>query len=87
MKNRTKPYPSFKDIEIQLRKIIRKNLSELNPNSVSLALRSGVDSTTMLLLLRDEFPNIEINCITVTFDEFTEAKTAKKLRKIFIKLL
>ena len=29
MKNRTKPYPSFKDIEIQLRKIIKKNLSEL----------------------------------------------------------
>ena len=79
IKNRTTPYPSFKDIEIQLRKIIRKNLSKLNPNCISLALSSGVDSHLILYLLRDEFPNLEINCITVTFDEFTEAKTAKKL--------
>ena len=33
----------------------------------------------ILFLLRDEFPNIELNCITVTFDEFTEAKVAKKI--------
>jgi hypothetical protein len=31
-------------------------------------------------LLRDEFPNIELNCISVTFDEFTEAKDAKNRR-------
>lgn len=83
MKNRRKPYPSFKDIEIQLRKIIQKNLSELNPNSVSLALSSGVDSNLILFLLRDEFPNIELNCITVTFDEFTEAKDAKKIAESY----
>ncbi len=83
MKNRRKPYPSFKDIEIQLRKIIKKNLSELNPNSVSLALSSGVDSNLILFLLRDEFPNIKLNCITVTFDEFTEAKDAKKIAESY----
>ena len=79
IKNRTNPYPSFKDIEIQLRKIIKKNILELNPNNISLALSSGIDSRLILLLLRDEFPNIQINCITITFDEFTEAKSAKKI--------
>lgn len=83
MKNRTKPYPSFKDIEIQLRKIIKKNLSELNPKSVSVALSSGVDSNLILFLLRDEFPNIELNCITITFDEFTEAKSSKKIAESY----
>ena len=31
------------------------------------------------MLLRDEFPSIDINCITVSFDEFTEAKASKKI--------
>ena len=78
MKRRTRDSPSVKDIENELRKRIRKNISKSNPSNVSIALSSGVDSNLILYLLRDEFPKLDINCITVSFDEFTEAKVAKK---------
>ena len=79
IKNRTRPYPSFKEIETHLREVIRNSILELNPTSISLALSSGVDSNLILSLTRDLFPNMEINAITVSFDEFTEAKTSKKI--------
>ena len=79
MKRRKLDCPSFKDIEKELRKRIRKNITKLNPSKISLALSSGVDSNLMLFLLRDEFPKMDINCITVSFDEFTEAKASKKI--------
>jgi asparagine synthase (glutamine-hydrolysing) len=79
MKNRTRDCPSVKAVEKELRKRIRKHIAQSNPSKISLALSSGVDSNLILLLLRDEFPNIDINCITVSFDEFTEAKASKKI--------
>ena len=79
MKNRTVDCPSFKDVERELRRTIRKHISKSNPSKISIALSSGVDSNLILLLLRDEFPSIDINCITVSFDEFTEAKASKKI--------
>ncbi|HJT84648.1 MAG TPA: asparagine synthase C-terminal domain-containing protein [Nitrososphaeraceae archaeon] len=79
MKDRSKPYPSFKDIETQLRKLIKKNILKLKPTNISLALSSGIDSNLILSLLSAEFPNLKIHCITVTFDEFSEAKTVKKI--------
>jgi asparagine synthase (glutamine-hydrolysing) len=79
IKNRTRDCPSVKDVENELRKRIRKHIAQSNPSKISLALSSGVDSNLILLLLRDEFPNIDINCITVSFDEFTEAKASKKI--------
>jgi asparagine synthase (glutamine-hydrolysing) len=71
--------PSFTDIEVALRKTIRKYMSESNTSKVSISMSSGIDSNLILFLLRDEFPNLDINCITVSFDEFTEAKVAKKI--------
>ena len=44
-----------------------------------MALSSGIDSNLILSLLSTEFPNLKINCITVTFDEFSEANTVKKI--------
>ena len=79
MKRRTRDSPSVKAIENELRNRIRKHISKSNTSKISLALSSGVDSNLILLLLRDEFPNIDINCITVSFDEFTEAKASKKI--------
>jgi asparagine synthase (glutamine-hydrolysing) len=79
MKNRTVDCPSFKDVERELRRRIRKHISKSNSSKISIALSSGVDSNLILLLLRDEFPSIDINCITVSFDEFTEAKASKKI--------
>ena len=78
MKRRKLVCPSVEDIERELRKIIRKNISKSNPSNISIALSSGVDSNLILYLLRDEFPKLDINCITVSFDEYTEAKVAKK---------
>jgi len=78
MKRRTTDCPSVKTIERELRKTIRRQISKSKSSNLSLALSSGVDSNLILLLLRDEFPNIDINCITVSFDdEFTEAKASK----------
>jgi asparagine synthase (glutamine-hydrolysing) len=77
MKSRTSNCPSTMAIERELRQGIRNYISKSNTSNISIALSSGVDSNLILLLLRDEFPNLDINSITVSFDEFTEAKTSK----------
>ena len=79
LKKRTVNCPSYIDIERNLRTSIRKYILKSNTSKISLALSSGVDSNLILMLLRDEFPSIDINCITVSFDEFTEAKASKKI--------
>jgi len=72
-------YPSSKDIERELRSIIKNNISRLEPKTVSLALSTGVDSNLMLSLLREEYPKLDIKCISVSFDETSEANYAKKI--------
>lgn len=72
-------YPSSRDIENKLRNIIRNAVSLFDPKSVSLALSTGVDSNLMLSLLRAEFPKLDINCISVSFDETSEGNFAKKI--------
>jgi asparagine synthase (glutamine-hydrolysing) len=79
IKSRSMPYPSWSDIERILRRVIANKINSLNPDSISVALSAGVDSNLVLSLIRDEFPDIDINCITISFDEFTEAKGAQKL--------
>ena len=72
-------YPSSKDIEKELRNIISTAISKHNPKTISLALSTGVDSNLMLALLRDEYPRLDIKCISVSFDEASEATYAKKI--------
>lgn len=72
-------YPSSKDIEKELRKIISTAISKHNPKTISLALSTGVDSNLILALLRDEYPSLNIKCISVSFDEVSEATYAKKI--------
>ena len=72
-------YPSSKHIEKELRNIIRTTISSIDPKSISLALSTGVDSNLMLSLIRDEFPKQDIKCISVSFDEESEATYAKKI--------
>ncbi len=72
-------YPSSKDIEKELRNIISTAISKHNPKTISLALSTGVDSNLMLALLRDEYPGLNIKCISVSFDEASEANYAKKI--------
>lgn len=76
---RNKIYPSSNDIEKELRSVINNNISEHNSKIISLALSTGVDSNLMLSLLRDEFPNLDIKCISVSFDEADEGTYAKKI--------
>ena len=54
-------------------------MANYKPDRISVALSSGVDSNVILSLIRDEFPKLEINCVTVSFDESTEAHAAKKI--------
>jgi asparagine synthase (glutamine-hydrolysing) len=79
IKKRNHTYPSSKDIEGQLRAIIKNNISRLDPKRMSLALSTGVDSNLMLSLIRDEYPKLDIKCISVSFDEIGEANYAKKI--------
>lgn len=71
--------PSSKDIEKELRNIISTAISKYNPKIISLALSTGVDSNLMLALLRDEYPSLNIKCISVSFDEVSEATYAKRI--------
>lgn len=72
-------HPSSQQIERELREIISTAISSHNPKTISLALSTGVDSNLMLSLLRDEYPNLNIKCISVSFDESSESVYAKKI--------
>jgi len=78
--NRNETYPSSREIEKELRVIISDVISDNNPRTISLALSTGVDSNLMLSLLRDQNPNLDIKCISVSFgEEESEATFAKKI--------
>ena len=79
VQNRREPYPTSQDIEAHLRNVVKRTIAKYNPERISVALSSGVDSNVILSLIRDEFPRLEINCVTVSFDESTEANAAKKI--------
>ena len=79
IENRKGAFPSPEDIELELRTNIRKNINGLNPKKISLALSTGVDSNLILSLIRDEYPKLDIKCISVSFDETSEANYAKKI--------
>ncbi len=64
----------------RLRKV-KATINKYKAKSISIALSTGVDSNVILCLIRDEFPDLEINCITVSFDESSEANVAKKNRR------
>ena len=79
IQNRRKPYPTSRDVEANLRNVVKRTMAQYKPDRISVALSSGVDSNVILSLIRDEFPDLEINCVTVSFDESTEAHAAKKI--------
>jgi asparagine synthase (glutamine-hydrolysing) len=79
IKRRKQPYPSPADLEEKIRKVVKTSIEYQKPRSISVALSSGVDSNLILSLIRNEFPNLRINCVTISFDESTEAHTAKTI--------
>jgi asparagine synthase (glutamine-hydrolysing) len=78
------PIPSSIEIEKAIRKTIKRKIEELQPNRITVAISAGVDSNVILSLIQKEFPNIEIDCLTVSFDNdddgsSSEVKYAKKI--------
>jgi len=61
--------PSDKDVENAIRRLIRMRIEEYQVNRITVALSSGIDSNVILSLIRKEFPTINIECLTVRFDD------------------
>ena len=83
----TNSVPSCKEIESALRKEIRDKINGFGPKRVSMAISAGIDSNVILCLMKKEFPDLDINCLTVSFDNEddskSEAKTAKKIAQSY----
>jgi asparagine synthase (glutamine-hydrolysing) len=72
--------PSDKDIENAIRQLIRMRIEEFQVNRITVALSSGIDSNVILSLIRNEFPTIDIECLTVSFDDGSiESIDARKI--------
>ena len=67
--NNNKNIPSSKNIEDTLIQVINRKIEESKTNHITMALSAGVDSIVTLCLIRKEFPDIDIDCLTVSFDE------------------
>jgi asparagine synthase (glutamine-hydrolysing) len=75
--------PSSEEIETVLRKEIRNKINTLGAKRIPLAISAGIDSNLILCLIRKEFPDIKLDCLTVGFDseneDSSEVLTAKKI--------
>lgn len=78
IRRRSSP-PSSYDIESAIKKGIRAKIEQPGVRRISLALSAGVDSNVVASLVRKEAPDIPIHCLTVSFDESSEAPIAKKI--------
>src|SRR5919106_1525320 len=71
---------SYRNIEVELREVIRAELEALSVKRISVALSAGIDSNVIFSLVRREFPHIDINCITVSFnDDLREVRDTKEI--------
>jgi asparagine synthase (glutamine-hydrolysing) len=75
------PVPSPKEIEALLRTKIREKIEELRPQTLSTAISAGIDSNVVLCLVKKEFPNMDLNCITVSFDNEDDSKSEIRAAK------
>jgi asparagine synthase (glutamine-hydrolysing) len=63
---------------------ITKLITVFNPRCVGMGISGGVDSTTILCLLRKVFPDLEINTYCVTFGEdVKESENAERVAERF----
>jgi asparagine synthase (glutamine-hydrolysing) len=61
--------PSSQDLENEIRRLIKIRFEGSKEKRIAIALSSGVDSNVIFSLIRKEFPQIDIECLNVTFDE------------------
>ena len=73
--------------EIFIEKSIRETISNEVKNKnekIGISLSSGIDSTLILALLREEFPSIEIESLSIKFSESVdETENSKKISEKF----
>ena len=73
--------------EIFIEKSIRETISDQVKNKnekIGISLSSGIDSTLILALLREEFPSIEIESLSIKFSESVdETENSKKISEKF----
>ena len=73
--------------EVSVEKSIRKSICDQigdDPKSIGISLSSGIDSTLVLALLREEYPSANIESISVKFSEsIDETKNSKKISEKF----
>ena len=78
--------PPSEEIETALRDEIKYKINTLGAERVSLAISAGIDSNLILCLIRKEFPNVKLDCLTVGFDNEEEGSsellTAKKIAEL-----
>ena len=64
--------------------VTKKIINAYAPSKVGVGISGGVDSTTVLSVLRKCFPNLEINSYCVTFgDDVREAKDAEHVADLY----
>ena len=73
------------NITSKIEKIISNTLkANINQSNVVISLSSGIDSTLITAILRKEFPQLNIESISVTFaDSIDESPAAKKISEKF----
>jgi asparagine synthase (glutamine-hydrolysing) len=71
-------------IEQSIKNRIKNSLINSNENHVTVALSGGIDSTLVIALLRETFPKIQIDAISVRFaDSIDESEKATKIAEHF----
>ena len=71
-------------IEQSIKNKIKNSLINSKENHVSVALSGGIDSTLVIALLRETFPKIQIDAISVRFaDSIDESEKATKIAEHF----
>jgi asparagine synthase (glutamine-hydrolysing) len=72
--------PSSQDLENEIRRVIKIRFEGSKEKRIAIALSSGVDSNVIFSLIRKEFPQTDIECLNVTFDDnSSEALRAARL--------
>ena len=73
--------------EVSVEKSIRKSICDQigdDPKSLGISLSSGIDSTLVLALLREEYPSANIESVSVKFSEsIDETENSKKISEKF----
>jgi asparagine synthase (glutamine-hydrolysing) len=85
---RTTPYsPTSEEIETAIRNEIRNKINSIGAERVTLAISAGIDSNLIPCLVRKEFPDIKLDCLTVRFDieneDSSEVSIAKKIAEYY----